>query len=73
MQSESMLVNFKSKNGHLHTYPGERDPSFSANCNALRALLRDSSVAENMTEVSRVLAFLCDSWWSGFCKDKWVC
>ena len=72
VRAKRMTQNFKSKNGHLHTYLGERDPSFSANCNALRALLAAPDASEYMREMTSLLEFLCDSWWSGSSKDKWV-
>ncbi len=70
---ESMINHFRSKYKHFLTYPGERDASFSANCNVLKALLESPDVNCYKAEVSSIASFLCDSWWSGAVKDKWVC
>ncbi|KAF2744065.1 hypothetical protein M011DRAFT_461105 [Sporormia fimetaria CBS 119925] len=59
---------------HLKTYSGERDPSLSANCNALMSLLLDSSdFPGKSTTIDKVLRFLIREWSSEFgqLKDKW--
>ncbi|MCJ1344331.1 hypothetical protein MMC31_002534, partial [Peltigera leucophlebia] len=38
---DAMIEHFRSKQGHFQTYLGERDVSFSANCNILKAILGD--------------------------------
>lgn len=37
----AMIEHFRSKQGQFQTYLGERDVSFSANCNILKAMLAD--------------------------------
>ncbi len=69
---DRMIDQFKSKNGHIQTYPGERDASFSANCNVLMALLSSPDVELHEACISSIATFLCDSWWSGASSDKWV-
>lgn len=69
---ESMIYHFKSEHGHFSTYPGERNASFSANCNVLKALLESPCVKGYEMDVASITTFLCDSWWSGAIKDKWV-
>lgn len=72
--AENMLRSFEAEN-HFRTYPGERDPSFSANCNVLIALLHQSDVSRYSTQISKAVKFLCTYWWDSDAriKDKWVC
>lgn len=69
---DDLIEHFKTDQGHFRTYPGERDASFSANCNVLKALLHTPDVEKYESQISRITVFLCDSWWSGAVKDKWV-
>lgn len=70
--AKPLADHFRSKNGHFCTYPGERDASFSANCNVLRALLEAPDANHHVADMKSTLDFLCESWWSGAIKDKWV-
>lgn len=57
---------------YFRTYQAERNPSFSANCNVLMALLhfRDP---RNYTEIiSKVTDYLSAAWFKGSIRDKWV-
>lgn len=63
---------FKSKNGHFCIYLGERDASFSANCDILRALLQICDDINYEKDRSNLLDFLCELWWRGAIEDKWV-
>ncbi|KAE8375466.1 terpenoid cyclases/protein prenyltransferase alpha-alpha toroid [Aspergillus bertholletiae] len=58
---------------HFRTYSGERDPSFTANCNVLLAFLSRSDASDFATQIQKVTAFLCDIWWTadGHVGDKW--
>lgn len=67
-----MVRHFRTKQGHFSTYPGERNASFSANCNVLQALLHSSKMQNYTSEISNITAFLCDCWWAGDTLDKWV-
>lgn len=67
-----MVRHFRTKQEHFSTYPGERNASFSANCNVLQALLHSTNVENHTKEISGITAFLCDSWWAGATHDKWV-
>jgi hypothetical protein len=69
---KAMLSYFSSKGGHLVTYLGERNPSFSANCNVLMTLLHLKSPGSVATEICSITKFLCNSWWQGSFSDKWV-
>ncbi|KAL9062537.1 MAG: hypothetical protein Q9161_009791 [Pseudevernia consocians] len=66
-----MITHFKTKQNHFCTYPGERNASFSANCNVLQALLSCHNVQDYSLQISSVTIFLCDSWWGGAVLDKW--
>ena len=69
---DRMIDQFKSENGHFRTYPGERDASFSANCNVLIALLHSPNVEMYSSCISNIATFLSDAWWTGASRDKWV-
>ncbi|RAL02627.1 terpene synthase family protein [Aspergillus ibericus CBS 121593] len=58
---------------HFRTYPGERDPSFSANCNVLRAFLHQPNPSDYSSQISKIVTFLCDWWWKADngLGDKW--
>jgi hypothetical protein len=59
----------------LKTYRGERNPSVSANCNALLSLLVDEAEYESkVVTMEKIITFVYDSWMKGKCevKDKWV-
>ncbi|PYI10667.1 aphidicolan-16beta-ol synthase [Aspergillus sclerotiicarbonarius CBS 121057] len=58
---------------HFRTYPGERDPSFSANCNVLQALLHQPDPLQYGSQITKIVAFLCDWWWKADngLGDKW--
>lgn len=68
-----MLEEFESEI-HFKTYSLERDPSFSANANALLALLRQSDASRFSSQILKVAKFLCDYWWNSDneISDKWV-
>ena len=60
----------------LKTYSAERNPSVSANCNALLSMVLDAEGREsNLAAIVKVTTFICDSWWraNGSLNDKWVC
>ncbi|PSN63320.1 Ent-kaurene synthase [Corynespora cassiicola Philippines] len=56
---------------HFLTYRGERNASFSANCNVLLCLLRRSDLRENTLRVVKCTQFLSQLWYEGKVKDKW--
>ncbi|KAI4086884.1 MAG: hypothetical protein LQ344_007210 [Seirophora lacunosa] len=61
----------------LKTYKGERNPSLSANCNALLSILLDLDDSRSYQSLyppsEKIALFICDSWWntSGPLDDKW--
>ncbi|KAI0509178.1 hypothetical protein F5B22DRAFT_638190 [Xylaria bambusicola] len=58
-------------NGHFQTYKHERNPSLSANCNVLDALLHTPSPEEYLSEIKELTAFICEMYCSGQVLDKW--
>jgi hypothetical protein len=73
-RSDIIVNRFSSAHG-LRTYLGERNPSLSANCNALSSLLVDPmEYNDKSPTIKNVLAFIYDSCMGceGEIKDKWV-
>ena len=70
----AMIAHFASTH-HFKSYDEERDPSLSANANALHALaLSSSSQAPDISAIQKLVVFLADRW-SGSdrpAEDKWV-
>ena len=66
------LIEVFENGGHFRTYPGERNPSFSANCNILSALLHSAEPDQYFRQIELALQFLCDLHSSGDMRDKWV-
>jgi hypothetical protein len=59
---------------HFKTYSMERNPSLSANCNVLNALLHTPEPEKYMKQIEKCISFLCNQWWisDGKIEDKWV-
>jgi hypothetical protein len=72
IDSKAMMDKFESRSC-FKTYIGERDPSFSANCNILNALLHVSDRVLYRDQIIKILIFICKLWDAGLVKDKWVC
>jgi hypothetical protein len=69
---QPFISHFISSKGHIMTYLHERNPSPSANCNALLCLL---SVQENtclLPAVESIINALCNCWCENQMVDKWV-
>ena len=67
------MIKTFGKTSHFITYAHERDPSISANCNILIALLTSENCQIYMDQIAIALNFLIDKW-NGRCfADKWVC
>ncbi|KAK2879355.1 hypothetical protein FQN49_000965 [Arthroderma sp. PD_2] len=58
---------------HFRTYQGERNASFSANCNVLLALLSQPDPSLYTSQIEKATQFLCNTWWESdtFIEDKW--
>ncbi|KAK1951962.1 aphidicolan-16beta-ol synthase [Colletotrichum sublineola] len=69
---EGMIKAFERET-HFQTYPNESDPSFSANCNALLALLCQADLSNFSAQILKVVRFLSEAWWNtdGLIRDKW--
>ena len=72
IRPDAMISYFKTNEGHFCTYPGERDASFSANCNILQALLYACNPQEYKEHIISTTSYLCEAWWKGEATDKWV-
>lgn len=57
---------------HFMTYPGERNASFSANCNVLILLLVRNDRDQYISQIAKVTRFLTRSVLEGHVKEKWV-
>lgn len=68
---DPMVAAFETSD-HFKTYSTESNPSFSANCNILIALAHSSASSKNTGAILKAAQFLCDVWYNGEVKDKWV-
>ncbi|KAI4203864.1 MAG: hypothetical protein LQ350_001486 [Teloschistes chrysophthalmus] len=68
---DQMLSHFKISEGHVQTFFGERNASFSTNCHVLMALLNAPEPQRYSDQIERIAEYLCDCWSSGPVKDKW--
>ena len=67
-----MVNTFKVKRGYFCTFPGERNPSFSTNCNVLQALLNIKDPQTYEDPICKTSTYLCDTWWNSDVSDKFV-
>lgn len=58
--------------GYFRTYAKERNASFSANCNAVVAILHSSHPGKYQVQIESSIKWLLDAWEAGDIKDKWV-
>lgn len=73
VSAETMVKEYEGDE-YFKTYHGERNSSFSTNCNVLMALLTAPSPMEFKPQIEKIVRYLCKSWeerGSGF-RDKWV-
>ncbi|KAI1136024.1 Ent-kaurene synthase [Hypoxylon sp. FL0543] len=56
---------------HFSTYSGERNPSFSANCNVLICILSQKNLSPYMSQITKATKFLCSKVVSGNVREKW--
>ncbi|MCJ1351255.1 MAG: hypothetical protein MMC33_001239 [Icmadophila ericetorum] len=72
--SAAKLVEEFETTDHFKTYDMERNPSFSANCNVLIALLSSTEgPCHYAVQTEKVIKFICNTWWTtnGEIDDKW--
>ncbi|KAK3679774.1 hypothetical protein LTR78_000150 [Recurvomyces mirabilis] len=69
---DPLLQHFES-DAYFKTYPLERDPSFSANCNVLAALLHAAEPAKYSSQIEKVVKFLLSVYQDHGLRirDKW--
>ncbi|KAI0889799.1 Ent-kaurene synthase [Annulohypoxylon maeteangense] len=67
---EPLLQAFDSAD-HFKTYKGERNPSFSANCNILACLMIVEDPTPYGAQIAKAASFLCTQVFSGNVKEKW--
>lgn len=68
------MIRKYSTGSHFRTYEGERDASFTTNCNVLVALCHSTNVSDHAGDIAMVMRFLCKTWWHHryAIQDKWV-
>lgn len=69
---KTLVQTFESAS-HFLTYPGERNPSISTNCNVLTCLCMLEDPVPYASQITKAASFLCDEVLSGSVRDKWVC
>ncbi|PYH87533.1 terpene synthase family protein [Aspergillus ellipticus CBS 707.79] len=69
-QPEQLIAQFRNGD-HFRTYPQERDPSISTNCNVLAAMLHTGEPHRYLDEIELTLCFLYRQHNAGRLQDKW--
>lgn len=72
MSVDSLLQAFEGESC-FKTYPGERNPSVSANCNVLICLLTRDNPMKFYVQITKILHFVSRQLISGASNEKWVC
>jgi hypothetical protein len=69
----ALIQAYESKE-YFITYPGERTPSFSVNCNVLDALLHSPNPSDFTVQIEKAARYLCKRWYESNdpIMDKWV-
>lgn len=68
---ENLIKTFELEE-HFLTYLGERNPSFSANCNIAILLLLREDRAQHFPEIAKAIQFLTSQAFRGYVHEKWV-
>ncbi|KAF7905074.1 uncharacterized protein EAF01_005595 [Botrytis porri] len=68
--AEGVIQAFEGKE-HFLTYRGERNPSFSANCNVLIFFLDRDDRAQYVPQISKTVQFLASQAFNENVKEKW--
>ncbi|CAG8948914.1 hypothetical protein HYFRA_00002041 [Hymenoscyphus fraxineus] len=68
----SRMITSFFNGSYFQTYPSEQNPSFSATCNVLIALLHLKDVTRYEIQIASAVDFLCSCWSSGSMRDKWT-
>ncbi|KAI2472650.1 hypothetical protein F4781DRAFT_382493 [Annulohypoxylon bovei var. microspora] len=67
---EGLIVAFESSQNFI-TYPGERNPSFGANCNVLTLILLREDRARYLAQIVKATRFLTNEVFRGGVYEKW--
>ncbi|KAH7324982.1 terpene synthase family protein [Stachybotrys elegans] len=67
------LIRVFEQETHFLTYPLERDPSFTVNCNVLSAFTHAPDPVKYVPQIKKLVKYLCAYWWDAdeIIKDKW--
>jgi hypothetical protein len=68
---DQLIKTFRNAD-YFRTYKAERNPSFSANCNVLAALLHVHDPCDYAETIHKIVDYLCTAWFTGKVRDKWV-
>lgn len=70
---QHMIDTYEGKT-HFKTYHGERNSSFSANCNVLTCLLglTDEQRVTYVPQIAKAMSYLCREAFKDSVRDKWV-
>jgi hypothetical protein len=68
----ALIESYEAK-AYFITYPGERTPSFSVNCNVLEALLHSPNPSQFTPQIEKAASYLCQRWYNSNepVMDKW--
>ncbi|KAI2463815.1 hypothetical protein F4781DRAFT_440232 [Annulohypoxylon bovei var. microspora] len=67
---ENLIQTFEAEE-HFKTYHGERNPSFSANCNVLICLLTTRDPTLYIPQIAKIVSFLTTQVYRDDVNDKW--
>lgn len=68
---DTLIREFESHN-HFRTYAGERNPSFTSNCNVLMCLCMLENPIPYSSQIAKAANYICSQAVAGNVKDKWV-
>jgi hypothetical protein len=68
----SELIRMFEAEDHFRTYHGERNPSFSANCNVLICLLLQEDADKYVPQIAKAINFVTTQAFQGQVDEKWV-
>lgn len=66
------MISAFEESTRFKTYDCEVNPSFSANCNVLSALVSVETPSQYRSSIAKALGYVCRAWHDGECGDKWV-
>jgi hypothetical protein len=66
------LIQMFETSDYFRTYPGERNPSFSANCNVLICLWQLDDTVLYVSQIAKAIKFVTTQSFRGEVNEKWV-